>query len=138
MNEFDVFTTELKDKVLSELVSFNEMEGPMDIAPWAKEIGLSPKFLKALLEYFVRKGVLKSVSQYGSGYNMYIELGVETFDFVKAGGFAKEEENVLLLAQKLKLEIEALEQDIPKGKFDSVMGLIGLMTTSASYYFNKS
>lgn len=106
-------TPKEKDNLLNVLCNELEPESMYTIkgADLIQETGVDKKFLRSSLAQFERMGLIE-LSQLTGG-NFGIALLMEAYDLKRLGGFEAREQILKLNLQKLKLEIDNLEESFP-------------------------
>ena len=104
----DLITPQLKDALLRELVSYNELKIFVQSELLAKKLSTSQDVVVELLNYFVRKNLCAITHDYIGG-KFDIVLNTEAYDMVQRGGFVAQEEVLKQELEKLALEIQELQ-----------------------------
>lgn len=86
-----MITPELKDKVLNNLLSHNDVTYTFNIIQLANELNCSSDTIRAILDYFNRLNLI-SATNYTIGGDVIISLNVEASDMALRGGFVAQEE----------------------------------------------
>ena len=104
----NLITPELKDALLQELMTSNELKIFVQSELLAKKLSTTQDVIIELLNYFVREG-LCAITQNYIGGKFDIVLKTEAYDMVQRGGFVAQEEVLKQELEKLVLEIQELQ-----------------------------
>ena len=106
-----MITPELKDKVLNNLLSHNDVTYTFNIIQLANELNCSSDTIRAILDYFNRLNLI-SATNYTIGGDVIISLNVEASDMALRGGFVAQEELIKKNFEKLLLELDSLKSKL--------------------------
>ena len=95
-----MITPELKDKILNNLLSHNDVTYTFNIIQLANELNCSSDTIRAILDYFNRLNLI-SATNYTIGGDVIISLNVEASDMALRGGFVAQEELIKKNFEKL-------------------------------------
>ena len=95
-----MITPELKDKVLNNLLSHNDVTYTFNIIQLANELNCSSDTIRAILDYFNR------------------------LNLISATGFVAQEELIKKNFEKLLLELDSLKSKFPKN-IETITSIIG-------------
>ena len=118
-----MITPELKDKVLNNLLSHNDVTYTFNIIQLANELNCSSDTIRAILDYFNRLNLI-SATNYTIGGDVIISLNVEASDMALRGGFVAQEELIKKNFEKLLLELDSLKSKFPKN-IETITSIIG-------------
>ena len=118
-----MITPELKDKVLNNLLSQNDVTYTINIIQLANELNCSSDTIRAILDYFNRLNLI-SATNYTIGGDVIISLNVEASDMALRGGFVAQEELIKKNFEKLLLELDSLKSKFPKN-IETITSIIG-------------
>ena len=118
-----MITPELKDKVLNNLLSPNDVTYTFHIIQLANELNCSSDTIRAILDYFNRLNLI-SATNYTIGGDVIISLNVEASDMALRGGFVAQEELIKKNFEKLLLELDSLKSKFPKN-IETITSIIG-------------
>ena len=118
-----MITPELKDKVLNNLLSHNDVPYTFNIIQLANELNCSSDTIRAILDYFNRLNLI-SATNYTIGGDVIISLNVEASDMALRGGFVAQEELIKKNFEKLLLELDSLKSKFPKN-IETITSIIG-------------
>lgn len=118
-----MITPELKDKVLNNLLSQNDVTYTFNIIQLANELNCSSDTIRAILDYFNRLNLI-SATNYTIGGDVIISLNVEASDMALRGGFVAQEELIKKNFEKLLLELDSLKSKFPKN-IETITSIIG-------------
>lgn len=104
-----MITPEIKDLLLSDLVSEPSMECTLDINKSAKRYGISQIQCDAIIRQFEKLGFIHVLKSY-DGYE--VNITVDAHDFMQRGGFTGQEMLLKANIEKLGLEIDKLSKDL--------------------------
>ena len=105
-----MITPELKDKVLNNLLSHNDVTYTFNIIQLANELNCSSDTIRA--------------TNYTIGGDVIISLNVEASDMALRGGFVAQEELIKKNFEKLLLELDSLKSKFPKN-IETITSIIG-------------
>ena len=126
-----MITSELKDKVLNELINSGYITGSFYINEFAKDFNVKPDFIDAILKQLEELNLATFDRLLGGRIDF--ELSANAFDFFNHGGFVAQE---LLLKQnieKLMLEIEQLKSKFPE-KANLLSNIITAITSALALF----
>lgn len=126
-----LITSELKDKVLDTLVSYDEICIAFNIYDMANEFECSVEAIDAILSHFERLGLCSSIPCIGG--HVELSLNVEAYDMVRLGGFVFKEKVLQQSIKKLELELEKLQSDFPE-RVQTIQSVITTITSSVSMF----
>lgn len=118
-----MITPELKDKILNNLLSHNDVTYTFNIIQLANELNCSSDTIRAILDYFNRLNLI-SATNYTIGGDVIISLNVEASDMALRGGFVAQEELIKKNFEKLLLELDSLKSKFPKN-IETITSIIG-------------
>lgn len=118
-----MITPELKDKVLNNQLSHNDVTYTFNIIQLANELNCSSDTIRAILDYFNRLNLI-SATNYTIGGDVIISLNVEASDMALRGGFVAQEELIKKNFEKLLLELDSLKSKFPKN-IETITSIIG-------------
>lgn len=118
-----MITPELKDKVLNNPLSHNDVTYTFNIIQLANELNCSSDTIRAILDYFNRLNLI-SATNYTIGGDVIISLNVEASDMALRGGFVAQEELIKKNFEKLLLELDSLKSKFPKN-IETITSIIG-------------
>ena len=118
-----MITPELKDKILNNLLSHNDVTYTFNIMQLANELNCSSDTIRAILDYFNRLNLI-SATNYTIGGDVIISLNVEASDMALRGGFVAQEELIKKNFEKLLLELDSLKSKFPKN-IETITSIIG-------------
>lgn len=104
----NLITPQLKDELLQELMSFNELKIFVQSKLLAEKLSTTQDVIVELLNYFVREELCTITQDYIGG-NFDIILKTEAYDMIQRGGFVAKEEVLKQELEKLVLEIQELQ-----------------------------
>lgn len=104
-----MITSEIKDRILSDLVSSPEGK-VINVPEEALKYGIEQPTFTAILSYFDRHCLIQTAGNLSS--ILRIVPTVEAYDMLKLGGFSAQEELLKANIQKLDLEIDLLCKEL--------------------------
>lgn len=122
-----MITTKQKDQVFREIFP-HAGGGTIDGAIVAKNIGISPREVMKVIDYLTQKGYIEYMGM--AQYYFQFDTTLEGDDFFKKGGFEFEETIAEMELNKLMLELQSLEELIPKEKYNRLMQGLGVIISA--------
>jgi len=124
-----MITPKLKDQILIKLVNESPaMQYSLEYEEDAENFDVSPEHLKAIFNEFEEKGFVR-LEKHMQG--AFVTIKSKAHTFVLAGGYEAEIQLMDLEIQKLKTELQALQSQIGKDKFDRIMTSLSMFSTWA-------
>lgn len=106
----NLITPQLKDELLSDLLSANSMQVQVSAYEWAKELNVSPDIICPVFDQFEELGFINQTKCMGS--LLACQIKAKAHDFMRHGGFQAQEEILIANLQKLSSELDLLAKQL--------------------------
>lgn len=106
----NLITPQLKDELLSDLLSANSMQVQVSAYEWAKELNVSPDIICPVFDQFEELGFINQTKCIGS--LLVCQIKAKAHDFMRHGGFQAQEEILIANLQKLSSELDLLAKQL--------------------------
>lgn len=110
----NLITPEIKDNVLTDIISIDSDFIELTYDENALKYGISPNQFAMIIKQFIRMGFLENKGEFmggGSG-GIFITTTLDAHDFLSHGGFYAQEEILKANINKLGLELETLSKEL--------------------------
>lgn len=87
----NLITPQLKDELLSDLLSANSMQVQVSAYEWAKELNVSPDIICPVFDQFEELGFINQTKCMGS--LLVCQIKAKAHDFMRHGGFSSPRRN---------------------------------------------
>lgn len=125
--------TPLQKDILLRKITEDSDRDWLNIGP--EYADLSPGLFSALMRQFEKNGFITIKSSAGKGSDdIAISVEMDADDFLRLGGHCLQEDIFKHNFDKLVLEIEKLEGDIPQSKLDNILNITGVILAGMSAY----
>lgn len=116
-----VITPELKDEVLSSLLSSGMISVRCNLYQSAEEFHTTPDFLVLIFRQFEELGLISL--KFARGGEAFIRMKANAHDFFRHGGFSAQEELLKANLEKLGMELDLLAKQLSPDLADKAFKL---------------
>lgn len=129
------FTIKLKDNILNILCNNIQAEAGLfkiNTSQLAKSVNSDPRTVLAVLKQFQRNGLISGLMAHPT--ESHLTLMLDAVEFRDRGGFHMYEEIFKMTVEKLKLEVESLQNSSPDTA-ERMTALLANLTTIATFIY---